>query len=187
MFPSIAFIAIFTVTGLRSLVRLFARPAGGDRTAETSHLLMSVAMAGMAWGWPTGSDTAVVAAQLVVFGVLAVVFVVRLLESAERPQAGSVHHLLTSGAMLWMVLATPAAHGKGHAAAAPAVTQLVTLAFVVLLCASVVALVPRRAPVLVAAAAPATRTGSRLDVTGHVVMSGGMAAMLVAGHGVSTL
>jgi hypothetical protein len=70
--------------------------------------------------------------------------------------------------------------------------QVVTVAFVVLLCATAlarVARVPRRPPVLVPAVAP-QRDGSgtgrrprmdpRLDVAGHVLMSGGMAAMLLA-------
>jgi uncharacterized protein DUF5134 len=186
MLPSLAlvlaFMVVFTVTGLRALVRLFAR-AAGDRTAEASHLLMSIAMVGMAWGWPAGADTAGGAVQLVVFGVLAVVFVVRLLEPAERQPAGSAYHLLVVGAMVWMLLAVPTSHE--HHGAAPALTQLVTVAFVVLLCATAVALVSRRARVLVPAAGrqqaeSETCIDPRLDHAGHVLMSGGMAAMLLA-------
>jgi uncharacterized protein DUF5134 len=195
MFPSLAvpaFTAIFAVTGLRSLVRLRARAAGGDRTAVLSHLLMSIAMVGMAWGWPTGSDTAGGAVELGVFGLLAVVFVVRVLDPAEHSSAGSAHHLVVLAAMVWMVLSMPASdghHGHGaEAGGAPALMQLVTVAFVVLLCATVfvpVARVSRYARVLVPAAGPhpaesETRVDPRLDRAGHVLMSGGMAAMLLA-------
>lgn len=151
--------AIFAVTALCSLVRLFA---GGDRTAQLSHLLMSLAMVGMAWGWPSGPDTAGGAAQLVVFGVLAVVFVVRVLDPAEPSSAGSAYHLLALGAMVWMVLSTPASHGPGGHAAAPAVAQLISIAFVVLLCAT-----------------PFARVLGASRGAAHVLMSGGMAAMLL--------
>ncbi|GAA5120317.1 DUF5134 domain-containing protein [Pseudonocardia adelaidensis] len=157
-----AFTVIFAITGVRSLVRLLVPVDGGDRTAELSHLLMSIAMAGMAWGWPAGPDTPGGVAQLVVFGVLAVVFVVRVVDPAEPPSAGNAFHLLALGAMVWMVLSMPASHGHdGHAA--PAVTQLITIAFVVVLCATPFARVLRA-------------SGS----AGHVLMSGGMAAMLLA-------
>ncbi|QYN38342.1 DUF5134 domain-containing protein [Pseudonocardia sp. DSM 110487] len=180
MFPTLAFTAIFTVTGLRSLARLVARPAGGDRTAELSHLLMSVAMVGMAWGWPAGTDTAGGLAQLVVFGVLAVVFVARLLDPAEQRPAGSAYQLLMLAAMVWMLLAMPSSHGHHGHGAAPALTRLVTVAFAVPLCAAAVALASR-APVLVPAAAPpGERRARRPDLAGHVLMSGGMAAMLLA-------
>lgn len=180
MFATLAFTAIFTVTGLRSLARLVVRP-GGDRMAELSHLLMSTAMVGMAWGWPAGTGTAGGLAQLVVFGVLAVAFVVRLLDPAEQRPAGSAHQLLMLAAMVWMLLAMPASHGHHGHGAAPALTQLVTVAFAVPLCAAAVALVSRRAPVLVPAAAPPQECrGGRLDLAGHVLMSGGMAAMLLA-------
>jgi len=180
-----ALTALFALTGLHSLVRLLVPdPGGGDRTAALSHLLMSVAMVGMTWGWPAGPDTAGGAAQLVVFGLLAVVFVVRVLDPALHPSAGSVQELLMLGAMLWMVLAMPASHGH-HAPAGHAVTQLVTVAFVVLLCATAFARVSRRVPALVGVAAAQQGDSepcadSRLDVAAHVLMSGGMAAMLLA-------
>ncbi|MHA6618993.1 DUF5134 domain-containing protein [Pseudonocardia sp. DLS-67] len=155
-----AFTAVFAVTGLCSLVRL---RGGGDRTAQLSHLLMSVAMLGMAWGWPAGPDTAGGTAQLVLFGVLAVVFVVRVLDPAEPPSAGSAHHLLALAAMVWMVLSTPGSHGHDGHSAAPAVTQLITISFVVLLCAM-----------------PFARAVGASRSLGHVLMSGGMAAMLLA-------
>jgi len=180
MLSSLAFTAIFTVTGLCSLARLLA-PPGGDRTAELSHLLMSIAMVGMAWGRPAGTDTTGGLAQLVVFGVLAVVFVVRLLDPAEHRPVGSVYQLLMLGAMVWMLLAMPASHGHHGHGASPALTQLVTVAFAVPLCAAAVALVSQRAPVLVPVGAPSRRcVAPRLDLAGHVLMSGGMAAMLVA-------
>jgi uncharacterized membrane protein YtjA (UPF0391 family) len=211
MFPSLvlvpAFTAVFAVTGLRALARLVVpvpAAAGGDRMAELSHLLMSVAMLGMTWGWPGGPDTAAGVAQFVVFGLLAVLFVVRVLDPAEQ-QRVDAPHVLALLAMLWMVgmsagpASVPASSGHhghgptgGTAGAAPAWMQVVTVAFVMLLCATAVARVarvPRRPPLLVPAAAPqdggsGTRprppTGRRLDVAGHVLMSGGMAAMLLA-------
>jgi Domain of unknown function (DUF5134) len=210
----LAFTAVFAVTGLRALVRLFVpvpAAAGGDRMAELSHLLMSVAMLGMTWGWPAGPDTAGGVAQLVVFGLLAVLFVVRVLDPAEHVRAGAPH-VLGPVAMLWMVGAMPRLMGtsadpasmpasSGHhghgatgdiVASTPAWMQVVTVAFAVLLCATALAQVsrvPRRPPVLVPAAAPQhggsgtrprPRTDPRLDVAGHVLMSGGMAAMLLA-------
>ena len=156
-----AFTVIFAITGVRALARLFT-PAGGDRTVELAHLLMSIAMVGMVWGWPAGPGTAAGAAQLVVFGVLAVVFVARVLDPAASPPAGNALHLLGLAAMLWMVLSMPAAHGPGaHPAAA--VTQLVTIAFAVALCA-----------------APFARALTPSRSVAQVLMSGGTAAMLLA-------
>jgi uncharacterized protein DUF5134 len=227
VFPSLAlvlaFTAVFAVTGLCSLVRLVLVPAGaggGDRMAELSHLLMSIGMVGMTWGWPGGPDTAGGVAQLAVFGLLAVMFVVRVLDPAEHPSVGSAYHVLVLGAMVWMVAAMPrlmgmnadsasmpAAHrhdghtaaggtagisGAGTAGPAPAWMHVVTVAFLVLLCAAALAIVVgalRHAPMLVPAAAPqqaesGTRPGPRinprLDVACHVLMSGGMAGMLLA-------
>jgi hypothetical protein len=190
VFPSLAlvltFTVVFTITGLLSLVRLFARGAGGDRTAELSHLLMSVAMVGMTWGWPAGPDTVGGAAQLAVFGLLAIVFLVRVLDPAEHPPAGSGYQLLSLGAMVWMVLAMPASHGHHGRGTAPALTQLVTVVFVVLLCATAfvtVAMASRRSPVPAAGphrAGSETSVSPRLAAAGHVLMSGGTAAMLLA-------
>jgi hypothetical protein len=187
VFPSLAlvlaFTAVFTITGLLSLVRLFAWGASGDRTAELSHLLMSIAMVGMTWGWSAGPDTAGGAAQLAVFGLLAVVFLVRVLDPAEHPPAGSGYQLLSLGAMVWMLLAMPASHGHHGHGTAPALTQLVTVAFVVLLCATAFVMASRRAPAPAAGprrARSETSVGPRLAAAGHVLMSGGMAAMLLA-------
>jgi hypothetical protein len=178
----LAFTAVFTITGLLSLVRLFARGSSGDRTAELSHLLMSIAMVGMTWGWPAGPDTAGGAAQLAVFGLLAVVFLVRVLDPAEHPPAGSGYQLLSLGAMVWMLLAMPASHGHHGHGTAPALTQLVTVAFVVLLCATAFVMASRRAPALAGPhrAGSETSVRPRLAAAGHVLMSGGMAAMLLA-------
>ncbi|GAA0899664.1 DUF5134 domain-containing protein [Pseudonocardia zijingensis] len=154
---ALAFTVLFVITGAGSLVRLVAR-AGADRTAELAHLAMSGAMAGMAWGWPAGPHTVGGTVQLLVFGVLAVVFAARVLDPAGPD--GSAHHLLALAAMVWMVLGMSAAHGHGtHGAAAPAVTQLVTVAFVVAVCAAPFA---------------------RATGVGQVLMSGGTAAMLLA-------
>jgi hypothetical protein len=183
MLPSpalvLVFTAVFTVTGLRAALRLLARAPAGDRTADVSHLLMSIAMVGMAWGWPSGPDAAAATVQLVVFGVLAVVFAVRLLEQAEHPSPYGASHLIMAAAMVWMVLAMPAAPGHGGHGAASALAQSVTVGFVVLLCATAVVLVPRRARVPVPAA-PEARALPRLDLAGQVLMRGGMAGMLLA-------
>lgn len=215
MFPSLvlvlAFTAAFAVTGLCSLVRLYAlvsdATAGGDRMAELSHLLMSIAMVGMAWGWPGGPSTAGGVVQLVVFGLLAATFAVRVLNPAGHLWVGSTYHLLLLVAMVWMVAAMPASHGHdGHGAAsgtagmsgvhiagpAPAWMQVVTVALLLLLCATALDVVvgaSRSAPVPVPAAAPLqaeseTRPGPRidprLDAASQVLMSGGMAGMLLA-------
>ncbi|OLT20864.1 hypothetical protein BJF78_34985 [Pseudonocardia sp. CNS-139] len=127
--------------------------------------------------------------QLVVFGLLAAWYLVRV----RRP--GAVYHLVALAAMVWMVVAMPAlmgvaagadgasGHGHSHGAAdahpvapalagpAPEWMRLVTVAFVVVLCAAALAWVvaaARRAPVL------------RNDASVHVLMSLGMAGMLFA-------
>jgi hypothetical protein len=182
---ALAFTAAFAVAGLSSLIRLFAPASGGARMAALSHLLMSVAMIGMAWGWP-GPGTSAGIVQLAVFGLLTAVFVLRVL----RRSAGA-DHLVDLVAMVWMLGAVPwlmgadAASHSHHHAAVPVWMQVVTLALLVLLGNAALAFVVeehRSAPGLVAAASPAgsgTRRVSRLDAAGHVLMSGGMAGMLL--------
>jgi peptidoglycan/LPS O-acetylase OafA/YrhL len=157
--PALAFTAAFAVAGFSSVVRLFA-PPGGGRMAALSHLLMSVAMIGMAWGWP-GPGTSAGIVQLVVFGLLAAAFVPRVLRPAAPGRGGSAHHLLVLVAMVWMLA------DSGHHHAAPLWMQVITLAFLILLGSS--------------ALAPVTEEhrSSRLDTAGHVLMSGGMAGMFL--------
>jgi hypothetical protein len=158
--PALAFTAAFAVAAASSVVRLFAPVSGGGRMPALSHLLMSIAMVGMAWGWP-GPGTPAGIGQLVVFGLLAALFVPRVLRPAGPGRGGSRHHLLVLVAMVWM-LADP-----GHHGAAPLWVQVVTLAFLVLLGSAVLAPVP------------AGPRSSRLDTAGHVLMSGGMAGMFL--------
>jgi hypothetical protein len=136
---SLAFTVVFVVTGGYSLVRLALLGAGavpgGDRLAELSHLLMSLAMVGMATGWTGGPDSAGGIVQLVLFGLLSVWFLGRLAAPAPgHARAGDAYHLLVVAAMVWMVAAMPQlmgvagatdpaggahAHHGGGAAAAP--------------------------------------------------------------------
>jgi hypothetical protein len=169
----LAFTAAFTVTGLRSLARLLGPVPGGGRLGEASHLLMSAAMVGMTWGLSGGPDSPAGTVQLVVFWLLALTVGVRVLDPGERPRIGDAHHLLMLGAMVWMVAGMPTAHGHhGHSTAPGWWTLAITVAFVVLLCAAALA--------LAIAPRPAGSGGHRrLDRAGHVLMSGGMAAMLL--------
>lgn len=181
---ALAFTAAFAVAGVSSLVRLVAPASGGARMAALSRLLMSVAMIGMAWGWP-GPGTSAGIGQLAVFGLLTAVFVLRVLR-----QGAGADHLVDLVAMVWMLGAVPwlmgaAASHSHHQAAVPVWMQVGTLALLVLLGNAALAFVVeehRSAPRLVAAASPAgsgTRRVSRLDAAGHVLMSGGMAGMLL--------
>jgi hypothetical protein len=219
---------VFAVTGLYSLVRLSTLASGAnpgvDRVAELSHLLMSIAMIGMTWGWTGGPGTGSGVLQLGVFGLLGLWFLARVL----RPDGhwlGTAYHLVVQVAMVWMVAAmptlmgmgggstsAPSGHeghgssgalpgmgemdGMGHADPAPLWTQVVTLAFVVLLAGAAMAWAAaavrpavRPAPVPVAAGAagppacdpaPVRTTDRRLAAGCHLLMSLGMAVMLLA-------
>lgn len=178
MFPvalSLVFTVVFVVVGLRSLVRFAhatAEGMGGERAVELCHLLMSLAMVAMTWGWTGGPDSISGIAQIVAFGLFAVLFAVDLLRSsAGRGVAESGYHLLTAAAMVWMVAAMPllmgmsadvggaAAGGQHHGgssgdvvvttdagamtAAAPLWAVVVSWAFVLLLVFAAVYWVPR--------------------------------------------
>jgi Domain of unknown function (DUF5134) len=229
VFPSLALVLVFTtafvITGLYSLIRFSALVSsaapGGDRMAELSHLLMSIAMIGMAWGWTGGPDTPGGVVQLAVFGLLSAWFLARVLRPDGHRRIGSVYHLLAMVAMVWMVAAMPGLMGMsagsasasgahehdGHGAMggmvgasgmaapspAPPWMQVVTVTFVVLLGAAAVTCAARavraaQVPVLAAPsgqAAPQVEgeprlRGPRLDASCHVLMSLGMAGMLLA-------
>ncbi|GAA5115308.1 hypothetical protein GCM10023320_13970 [Pseudonocardia adelaidensis] len=117
--------AVFAGTGLYSLVRLSALASGaatgGDRVAELSHLLMSVAMLGMTWGRTGGPDTPGGVVQLVVFGLLSAWFLVHVLRPYGHRRVGAAYHAVVQVAMVWMVAAMPALMGMGGAAAGSAV------------------------------------------------------------------
>jgi hypothetical protein len=115
---TVLFTAAFTVTGLYSLVRFAALTAGvtdhGDRVAELSHLLMSLAMIAMTWAWSGGPDSASGILQIVVFGLFGLYFLAR----AIRPNGGhhgrseSAHHLVMAAVMVWMVAAMAVLRGS---------------------------------------------------------------------------
>jgi len=185
--------AMFAATGLYSLVRLSALASGaateGDRVAELSHLLMSIAMLGMTWGWTGGPLTPSGVVQLVLFGLLSVWFLVPVLRPGGHHWMGRIYHLVVQVAMVWMVAAMPALMGMGGAATAasgheghgatadvgemtgmvmsgppPWWVHLVTVAFVMLLCVAalawaIAAVRPARVPVPAATAAAPSEPG----------------------------
>ena len=123
---SIILTVVFTATGGYALYRLAAQAsgtdAGVDRTAELAHLVMSVAMIAMVWGWTGGPATASGIVQLVVFGLFSVWFLTGAVAgsataappspartgcaaAAARLRAGL--HLVAAAAMVWMVGAAP--------------------------------------------------------------------------------
>jgi hypothetical protein len=223
----VALTAVFAVTGGYSLARISALASGaatdGDRMAELSHLLMSIAMLGMTWGWTGEPGTPGGVVQLVVFGLLGFWFLVRVLHPDGHRRVGSAYHLVVQVAMVWMVAAMPTLMGMGGAAPATATPdhaghgaaegmgemagmgmssapplwmQVVTVAFVVLLCAAAlawaaIAVRPAVRPALVPVPAGSTGqpppepnqarpTGTRIDAGCHFLMSLGMAGMLLA-------
>lgn len=102
----------FLVTGGYALVRLAGLIAtgdhGGSRVAELAHLLMSLAMLAMTWGWTGGPTTPGAVLQIVTFTALTAWFVRRVLlppAGHERLVEGS--HAATTAAMVWMVAAMP--------------------------------------------------------------------------------
>lgn len=126
MFPSaaaVSFTVVFAATGLYALVRYVAissRPgsspttAGPARAVELLHLLMSVAMIAMAWGWSGGPESGSGVVQLAVFGTFTLVFAT--LAARARGFLGVVGpaaHSLMATAMVWMVAAMPVIMGHG--------------------------------------------------------------------------
>ncbi|GAA0948379.1 DUF5134 domain-containing protein [Pseudonocardia zijingensis] len=172
----LVFTVVFAATGMYSLVLLARGPAGTDRVAEVAHLLMSIAMIAMSWGWTGGPDTLSGLAQIAVFGLFGAWFLAHQLSTGGPVLSGPTYHVVVLGAMVWMVAATPGGghtHHAHHAAAAAAgtgpLTRLVTVAAAALLAAAAVWWVAR-----------AVRTRRRLEASCHVLMSLGMAAMLIA-------
>jgi hypothetical protein len=123
---SLLLTVLFAVTGGYALLRwaeLRTEVTGraGDQVAELAHLLMSIAMIAMTWGYATTTGTI---AQIVLFAGLGGYFMVRWFASRCSASAGScpgsVFHLLMCAAMVWMVVAMPwlmaSASGSGGAA-----------------------------------------------------------------------
>ncbi len=226
---------VFLVVGGYSLVRLALLVGevgpGGDRLAELSHLLMSIAMIAMAFGWSGGPSSGSGIILLALFGVLTVWFLGRAAaRTADHGPSLSVYHMVVCASMVWMVAAMPQLmgmpemgsmagghaghHADGAAAAvepsiamgAPAPTWMVVTSwvFIVLLAAAGLVWVGRavrplpiepdaeptdpggRADGAVAVAVRPSSTrlvhlvGPRADAWCHVLMSVGMAAMLLA-------
>ena len=122
---SLAFTVVFVVTGGYALVRLALLTGGavpdGDRLAELSHLLMSLAMVGMATGWTGGPTSAGGVLQLVLFGLPTVWFLGRLAVTAPgHGRLGDAYHLVMVAAMVWMVAAMPQLMGMVGAPTASA-------------------------------------------------------------------
>lgn len=202
---ALVFTAIFLVTGGYALVRLVellaTRDRGGSRIGELGHLLMSLGMLAMTWGVAGG------AWQVVVFGVLAVWFVRRLLlPPAGHERYVEAYHAVMAATMVWMVAAMPVLMasgdgGGGHhhgGGATPFRVGAVTFVLVVVSLASAafwLVRVVRPVPdggcspaalpdggsgsVAVAARPVVAVVGSRLDAGCHLLMSLGMAGMLL--------
>ncbi|MHA6627175.1 DUF5134 domain-containing protein [Pseudonocardia sichuanensis] len=120
---SLAFTVVFVLTAGYLLVRMALLTAGtapgGDRLAELSHLLMSLAMVGMATGWTGGPASAGGVLQLALFGLLTVWFLGRLAAPAPgHARTGDAYHLVMVAAMVWMVAAMPQLMGMTGAPAA---------------------------------------------------------------------
>lgn len=203
-FPvAVAFTVVFVVTGVFHLRRCAllwsAGPvAGRDPAVELGHLLMSLGMLAMVWAWG-GSVSRWL--QIVVFGLLAILFVARVRTARAgaglhtgRPAFG--YHALATGAMTWMVAATVLpAHSAGtgghHSdtamamapadAAAMGVTPMwavgVSVVLAVALAAS--AFLWATASARASAPAPAATAHDRAAGWCHALMGVGMAAMLL--------
>ncbi|GLZ54553.1 DUF5134 domain-containing protein [Actinomycetospora sp. NBRC 106378] len=200
---TLVFTAIFLVTGGYALVRiaqlLVTRDRDGSRVGELAHLLMSLGMLAMTWGVTGG------VLEVVAFGVLTVWFVRRLLLPAGHERHVEAYHAAMSATMVWMLAAMPALMASGDDAgshhhggsAMPFPTGAVTFVLVVVSLAAaafwlvrIVRPVPGEgcAPAVLAdagsvavAARPVVATvGSRLDAGCHLLMSLGMAGMLLA-------
>jgi hypothetical protein len=136
---------LFTGTGLYSLLRWASLRAGvaghhGDQVAELSHLVMSLAMVGMVWGYGGGAADTV---QLVAFGAFSCYFLARLVLGRVRPALAGCpapgFHLVMAASMVWMVAAMPllmAGMATGSGGGGPAVTETPgwALALTVLFC-----------------------------------------------------
>lgn len=124
MFSSVPLMSLFTVlflaTGFYSVIRLAALASGVsaavdrtvDRAAELSHVLMSVAMVAMTWGWSGGPSSPSGVLQIVAFGLIGLYFVIGAIRGYRAPVAGA-YHLVMALAMVWMVASMPLLMGGG--------------------------------------------------------------------------
>ncbi|MGI5131176.1 DUF5134 domain-containing protein [Pseudonocardia sp. CA-107938] len=109
---TVPFTVVFLVVGGYALVRLSLLVGevgpGGDRLAELSHLLMSIAMIAMALGWTGGPSSGSGIVQLLLFGVLTLWFLGRAVaRSAGHGLPSSLYHMVVCASMVWMVAAMP--------------------------------------------------------------------------------
>lgn len=109
---TVVFTIVFAVTGGYSLVRLASQVAGtghdGEPVIELAHLLMSLAMIGMTWGWSSGPGSNSGIVQILVFGLLTAWFAGHLLARDSRHgRSVTAYHLIMNAAMVWMVAAMP--------------------------------------------------------------------------------
>jgi hypothetical protein len=124
MFSSVpllsGFTVVFLVTGVYSIIRLAALasgvPSAVDPAAELSHLLMSVAMLAMTWGWTGGPASPSGALQLVVFSLAGLYFLIGALFGDRAPVTGG-YHLVMALTMVWMVATAPLLMGSGSTSA----------------------------------------------------------------------
>ncbi len=115
------FTVVFTLTGVYSTVRLAELASGIDRTgnrlAELSHLVMSLAMIAMAWAWTGDPSSPTGLLQIVVFGLFGIWFLARLtVPEGDHSRANEGYHLVTNAAMVWMVAAMPQIMGEEKSA-----------------------------------------------------------------------
>jgi len=83
-----------------------------DRAAELSHVLMSVAMIAMTWGWSGGPSSPSGVLQIVAFGLIGLYFLIGAVRGYRAPVAGA-YHLVMALAMVWMVASMPLLMGAG--------------------------------------------------------------------------
>jgi len=180
---SVLFTAVFVGTGGWALHRLTAQ-AFVDGAAEAAHLLMSVAMIAMTWGWTGGAGSTSGMLQFGLFGLFTLWFVAEAV-------GGSVPkglHMTNTAAMVWMVVAMPALMGMGTRTTwITAVTVLVTALLVGAAGVWVHRAVAGRDDAVSIAGGSgkvAVRTSAhvaaRIDACCHALMSLGMGAMFVA-------
>jgi hypothetical protein len=129
MLSSVPLMSLFTVlfraTGVYSVVRLAALASGlasavdrpVDRAAELSHVLMSVAMIAMAWGWSGGPSSPSGILQIVAFGLAGAYFLCGAVFGYRTPLAGG-YHLVMALAMVWMVVTMPLLMGAAGSSGA---------------------------------------------------------------------
>lgn len=125
MFSSVPLMSLFTVlflvTGVYSVVRLAALASGVyssvDRAAELSHVVMSVAMIAMTWGWSGGPSSPSGVLQIVFFSLVGLYSLIGAVRGYRAPAAGG-YHVVMALAMVWMVATMPLLIGAASSSGA---------------------------------------------------------------------